>query len=216
MVTNGIITGIGGTINKIGNGRWTISSAGALGQSLTSGTSATTTTINVAAGQLRVTNTTGSATGTATLNINGTSALEGTGAIAGVTTVANTAFLRPGLDAGTFGTLTFDSNLTLNGTFVVDGDLLGNNDQILVRNSLTLGAASIIDFGNAANYDANTSYLLATILGTRTGTFATELNLPSTHAISYSTNAIFLIPIPEPHLLGFAALGLVMTRLRRR
>lgn len=216
MVMNGRITGVAGTINKVGAGRWEITTAGALGQSVTAGASATTTTVNINAGELRVTNPFGSATGTATVNINNAGTiLSGTGRMAGVVTVAAPSIIAPGLGGTTQGVLSADSNLIINGTYEVDGDLFGGSDLLFVANNLTLGGASVIDFKNPANYAPGTVYTLAVFNGTLTGTFATTLNLPPSHTLLYAPNSILLVPEPTS-VLGFSALGLLACRFARR
>lgn len=215
MVMNESITGTGSVIFKVGLGRWEIASSGALGQSVTIGATTTTATININAGELRVTNSTGSATGTATVNINTGSTLSGTGRIAGAVTIAAPSFLEPGLGGSTQGLLSFDGNLTINGSYLVDSNSLGGSDAIYVRGNLTLGAASTIDFKDASNYNPFASYTLATFDGTLSGSFANELNVPAGMSLFYGTNFIALVPEPTS-MLGLGVLGLAAWRVHRR
>lgn len=213
---NSPLTGTGSAINKVGAGIWTLSQGGALGQSLTSGATTTTTTINVAAGELRVTNATGSATGTATVNINATSIVSGNGNIAGATTVAATAFVEPGQGPANVDTLRFGSTLVLNGTYTADV-VTTIADRINVAGAVTLGAASILNFPGSNTYDAGTTYTLMQF-PSLTGTFATTPGIPGSHMLVYNPTSIQLVPVPEPTaILAFAGLAFgVGYRIRRR
>lgn len=213
---NSPLTGTGGTINKVGAGIWTLSQGGALGQSLTSGTTGTLSTVNVAAGELRVTNATGSATGTATVNINATSIVSGNGNIAGATTVAVTAFVEPGQGPANVDTLRFGSTLTLNGTFTADV-LTTIADRINVSGAVTLGVASILNFPGSNTYDAGTTYTLMQF-PSLSGTFVTTPGIPGSHMLVYNPTSIQLVPVPEPTaILAFAGLAFgVGYRIRRR
>ncbi len=141
---NSPLTGVAATLNKVGTGIWTLTQGGALGQSNTAGSQTTTTTLNIGEGELRVLNSSGSATGTATVNINSTGVLSGNGAIAGNTTISNTGTVNPGSGTSTPATLNFGANLTVNGTYLVDADLL-SSDSLNVAGLLTMGNGSIID-----------------------------------------------------------------------
>ncbi len=127
----------------------------------------------VATGQLRVTNTTGSAAGTAGVTIGdntGVATLSGTGIVTGLvttaTTGANIAHIAPGVNQGTTnfgtaGTLHLDGGLTIGTGSALDFDIAstiaGTNDLISLNNTtLTLGSAFTV------NYNEFTPGLLAT------------------------------------------------------
>lgn len=209
------VTGYGGTITKVGAGRWILGAGGALGQSLVSGTTLPQTTINVNAGELRAVNPTGSATGSATINVNNTSIISGTGTFAGATTIASTAFLDPGTGGTTIATLSFSGTFTLNGTYTAHAlGLISDNVSIL--SALTLGAASVLDLPLTNTYDAATTYTLMQF-ASRTGTFGSALNIPPTHTLVYNPTNVLLVPVPEPvAILGIAGLALAIGRMSRR
>lgn len=189
---NSPITGDATVIEKVGAGIWTLGAGGALGQSQIPGATATTTTINVLAGELRATNPTGSATGTANVNINGTSIISGTGNIRGALTVAPTAFVNPGMS---IGTLNFNGTLALNGTFNVEA--AGTSaDRINVAGALSLGSVSKLNLVGGS-FDPGTTYTLMQF-ASLTGTFATTPGLPATHTLVYDPTTIRLVPVPEP------------------
>jgi autotransporter-associated beta strand protein len=218
-VVNSPVTGsaLSGTtiITKAGAGMWTLTQGGTLGQNTDSGSSATTTTLNVNAGELRVTNVSGSATGIATVNIGSASlaaTLSGTGRIAGATTIGAAAMVSPGTGSNA-GTLAFLQDLTLNGTYRVDAA----GDQLNITNVLTLNATSSVLDMTGASFDGSTTYTLA-IYSSRTNTFATVTGLPVTHFLNYGPTAITVVPVPEPGtvlLIATAALG-AAGGLRRR
>jgi autotransporter-associated beta strand protein len=216
MTLNSPLTGFGATLNKVGAGVWTLTQGGALGQSQTSGTTGTTTTFNVAAGELRATNPSGSATGTATINVNNDAVISGTGRFGGLTTVAATAFVAPGTGGATIGTLGFGSNVTVNGTYTanVAGTMA---DQVNIAGALTLGAASVLDFPLANSYDPGFTYTLMQFASV-TGMFATTPGLPASHFLVYNPTSLQLVPVPEPTaILAVAGIGLMAGyRIRRR
>jgi fibronectin-binding autotransporter adhesin len=89
----------------------------------------------VSAGKLLVTNTSGSATGTGAVAVNGGS-LAGTGVISGAVTIANGAIIQPG-NAGA-ATLTLSGGLILNNASMLDYDVGTTSDQIAITGNLTL------------------------------------------------------------------------------
>jgi autotransporter-associated beta strand protein len=205
LTVNSPVTGTAGVVNKVGAGIWELTQGGTLGQSLTTGNGNPLTTLNVNAGELRVTNTSGSATGTARVNV-GTAALaailSGTGRIAGATTVGAAATVSPGT-GGNAGTLTLGSTLTLNGTFRVDAA----GDRIDAAGAVTLGAASVLNLTGAA-FDPATTYTLLTG-SALTGTFATVTSLPVTHLLNYTPTSVVLAPVPEPGAVLLLAAGVL-------
>jgi autotransporter-associated beta strand protein len=138
------------------------------------------TTLN--GGELRIANTTGSATGSGTVSVDGTVAgttLSGTGFATGATTVGNGGFIAAGLNtaaagtartnfgfAGTLGLGTTDG-LTLN-TAKLDFDLAnvttvgGGVNDLITTSTLALGNASLVFNFNALNgtFATGTAYTL--------------------------------------------------------
>jgi hypothetical protein len=209
---NSVLAGVASTINKTGSGAWILSQPGTLGQNLTSGAQSSTTTVNINGGELRVTNSTGSATGLATVNVgnSGAASLTGTGRIAGVTTIAATnGTLAPGISG--IGTLTFAGNLTINGTYSVDANS-STSDAVVVGNTLTVGAASVLNL-SAGTFNSSVTYTLAQY-GSLSGTFGTVTGLPATHTLIYGSTALTLTPVPEPLLVVLLGLGVVGLRAR--
>ncbi len=117
----------------------------------------------VNAGTLRVTNSTGSATGPNAVTING-GELAGSGSIGGATTVGAGASLAPSFVGGIASTLTVNNSLTLANNEQLDfrlnmpgqADGAGGNDFVNSTGTLTLGTSvdlSVIpgaSFGNGA------------------------------------------------------------------
>jgi len=120
---------IGGSINKVGTGTWTLSGA----NTYKAGTTITE-------GFLRVSNTSGSATGAGPVQIDG-GTLGGGGIVAGAVTVGSGngsgAFVAPGSGAAT---LTLQSNLTFNadGTYAWRFKTTSATADKLVANGVTI------------------------------------------------------------------------------
>ncbi|MFC0878493.1 autotransporter-associated beta strand repeat-containing protein [Saccharicrinis sp. FJH2] len=93
------------------------------------------TTVN--SGLLYINNTTGSATGSGTVNINSGGMLDGTGIINGRVVVNNGGVLSPGWK---YGTLTINNNVTLNAgaTLLVDVNTNGNTCDKILTNGKTV------------------------------------------------------------------------------
>ncbi|MEY4386508.1 MAG: hypothetical protein RLY20_1791, partial [Verrucomicrobiota bacterium] len=111
-------------VNKYGTGTLTLSGA----STYTGGTT-------VSAGTLRVNNTTGSATGTAEVDILPGATITGAGIIAGATTVYDNATLAPG---NTVGTLTFNGDLSLSDLTKLEFELGTSSDRVDVNGALSL------------------------------------------------------------------------------
>jgi len=127
---SGAISGVGGSVVKVGSGTLTLSGANTY-------TGATT----VAAGTLRVNNTSGSGTGTGAVQVQSGATLAGSGSIAGAVTIAKGGILAAGNSPGTLtlGALTLAGGSTLNyelGQAGVPGGAL--NDLINVTGNLQL------------------------------------------------------------------------------
>ncbi len=135
-------------VSKTGTGRLTLGGASTFAGGLT-----------VSAGTLRVTNITGSATGSGDLEIFSGATLTGSGIIGSSTTIDDGAVLAPG-DAT--GTLTVSNNLTLNDNSILPFELGTNSDRVNVSGNLNLtGQLSIT---NASGFGPGT-YTLFTCTG---------------------------------------------------
>lgn len=168
------ISGTNGAIRKQGAGTAT----------LTADNSYTGTT-TVSAGTLLIN---GSHSGTGNVTVNAGTTLGGTGTIPGAVTAAGT--VAPG--AGGIGTLTLGSagkTTTINGTLAVefDGSAPQATDKLTVVDSLTLGAASVLDCTAVGGALTGPAYLIASYGGTLTGAFAT-VNKPAGYDLTYSYN----------------------------
>ncbi|MDQ0032879.1 autotransporter-associated beta strand protein [Variovorax boronicumulans] len=127
---SGSISGAGGSVVKVGAGTLVLTGANTY-------TGATT----VAAGTLRVNNTSGSGTGTGAVQVQSGATLAGSGSIAGAVTIAKGGILAAGNSPGTLtlGALTLAGGSTLNyelGQAGVPGGAL--NDLINVTGNLQL------------------------------------------------------------------------------
>ncbi|MDP9992880.1 outer membrane autotransporter protein [Variovorax boronicumulans] len=127
---SGSISGTGGSVVKVGAGTLVLTGANTY-------TGATT----VAAGTLRVNNTSGSGTGTGAVQVQSGATLAGSGSIAGAVTIAKGGILAAGNSPGTLtlGALTLAGGSTLNyelGQAGVPGGAL--NDLINVTGNLQL------------------------------------------------------------------------------
>jgi autotransporter-associated beta strand protein len=142
----------------------------------------------VSGSTLRITNTSGSATGTGTVTVGSSGILEGTGSVSGATTVNGQ--LNPGVSGTgklTFGTnLTFSSgatyNVQLNGT--TSGS--GYDQAIMSSGTLTLGSATLsLTFGYAPTI--NDAYTIIDNQGSNavSGTFS-GLAQGATKTVSYN------------------------------
>ena len=196
---SGSISGIGGSLTKVGSG--TLSLVGA--NSYTG-----STTIN--AGRLAVD---GSLVSPVTVNSG--AMLSGTGSLAGVT-VNTGGHLAPG-DLGIGGML-------IGGEMDFDGgelDVVGAGTSVSslsIAGNLVLSDDSTLNFGGAL---AGGTYVIASYGGVLSGEF-TALDLPAGYVVDYGTgndSAITISPVPEPGtlvLLVAGALGLMGCAWRRR
>ncbi|HEY3838612.1 MAG TPA: autotransporter-associated beta strand repeat-containing protein, partial [Bryobacteraceae bacterium] len=206
------------------------------------GASTYTGVTNINAGNLRVDNTAGSATGTGTVLVNSNATVGGTGTIAGPTVVGPNAGAIATLDPGNGapGRLTFSSSLAItpNARFNVKigGTTAGTTyDQVRVGGALTLlGNLNVNLTGGFVPSVGQTFYILDdTGTASPTGTFA---NAPggiytdstgTVYTVTYAShdpadmsnsdlNDVSLTVVPEPASLGLLALGSLCLLARRR
>jgi fibronectin-binding autotransporter adhesin len=144
--------------------------------------------------------------------------LGGTGSIVGdVTLVAAGATLSPG---ASIESLDVTGNVSLgSGTFLIEynGSASPSIDLLTVSGSLNIQAATLSFVSLGSSLDPQQAYVFATY-GSLTGSgFASILNLPSTHQLSYAYggNAVALVPIPEPATLIGSLIVMGWVSLRR-
>ncbi len=104
--------------------------------------------------------------------------LSGAGTVSNGT-LAVTGTLAPG-GTNSIGTLTAATSLTLSGTLLADVAANGAGDMLAVQGNLSLEPSSVLTIANPGQLDHQQIYTLATVTGTRTGTFGSN-NLPSSH-----------------------------------
>lgn len=135
----GTITG--NSITKVGTGSWTLTGA----NTYTGGTS-------INGGKLLVNNTTGSGTGTGTVNVFNTAALGGTGIISGLVNINNGGTLAPGNNG--IGNLTINNTVNMvsgSNTEIQLNKSAGTRDLLTVVGTLTLnGSLKVAFLGNTA------------------------------------------------------------------
>lgn len=162
-----------------------------------------------------------------TVSLAGTSRLQGAGVVNGNTTLASGTVLGPGNSPGT---LTFNGNLSLAGTY--DWEVVaGTNfaDLTVVNGNLNL-TGSVLNLLQSGTFTVGETFTLFAYSGTLTGTFSNGGSF-SNWAINYGTGTpgangnggggpqfITITAIPEPTsmlLVGLAALS-VFPRRRRK
>lgn len=182
----------------------------------------------ISAGGLRVTNATGSATGTSTVSLASGTTLSGTGIIGGLTTLEAGSIIEPGVDSA--GTLTFTNGLTINDGAIFNFELGSSSDLINVTGGTLTGPASsggaTFHFSSASGFGAGTYTLINGIGSSLSGFGATDFTV-GTGISGYnlifglSGDALILTAsaIPEPStyalIAGLAGLGWVAVRRRR-
>jgi len=174
----------------------------------------------VLAGNLRVANSSGSATGSGPVSVNSSATLSGNGAIAGSVSVLSGAHLAPGTSPGV---------LTLGGLSLIPGSQLDfelatpatGSDRTIITNP---GALSIT--GGTLNITALTGFGIGhyTLLDYTTSFTGSASNLsigsaPSGFTYSFIDNptatSIDLVVVPEPAIFSLTC-GLTIARLARR
>jgi autotransporter-associated beta strand protein len=137
----------------------------------------------VSAGTLLVN---GDHTGTGNVLVSAGASLGGTGKMPGAVTATGT--LAPGNAAiGSFTTGSAAKTTTINGTLRIetDGAASRATDVLVAEGSLTLGAASIVDFDSIGPAPTLPYYVIASYVGSLSGAFATETDLPSGYSLVY-------------------------------
>lgn len=187
--SNTAVAGSAVIVSKIGTGTLTLG-----------GNSTFTGGMTVNTGTLRVTNITGSATGTNDMEIMAGATLTGNGSIGSATTVDDFATLSPG---NPVGTLTFTSDLTLNDNSILPFTLGTNSDAVTVGGDLFLtGKLSIT---NAAGFGAG-SYPLFTCVGALTFDNLVLVAAPAGYNYSFDTNSTgivkLVVALPPSPVIG--------------
>lgn len=151
------------SLRKAGTGLWVIS-----------GDSTYTGGTVVAGGNLRIANTTGSATGTASVTVQSGATLEGSGTISGGVVVQNGGTISPGAGGDTTGTLSVGS-VDLQAGSTSKSDINGTQfDQVRVSGNITIANGQVIPDGQI-NGTPTGIYVVANNLGANpvSGAFAT-------------------------------------------
>ena len=137
---------------------------------------------SVTAGMLLVNNTTGSGTGTGAVSVASGATLGGTGSIGGTVTVSTGGTIAPGASTGT---LSVGGNTAIGGTYACEVDGL-TKDVLAVTGDLNLTGStlSVSPVGAGAT---QSSYVIATYTGARTGSFTISPALPAGYTVDYAT-----------------------------
>lgn len=204
-------TVLNGGIIKDGIGTLVLSSPS--GNSYAGGTT-------VQAGTLRVSNTTGSATGAGAVVVNTSGTLMGSGIISGTVTLTSGSSLAPGASAGTLSTgdLLLDaasvSRFELSTAGTIGG---GVNDLVIVNGALTLdGTLAVTELAGFSNG----TYTLFDYSGALTNNgldlqagFLTA-HPGSSIVIDAANTRVNLLVVPEPGAAGLACFGAILVARR--
>ena len=187
----------------------------------------------ITSGTLLVNNSTGSATGTGAVGVNGGTLGGGnaagtTGFVGGLVTLASGAHIAPGMNAA--GTLTLQSGLTLNsiGGSILDFELGATSDLLKLTGGTFTGNSSnftTVNIFSLAGLTATTYTLIdwtgAAMSGVDAGDFALGTT-PGGFAGTFSTTAnslqLTVSAVPEPStwvLLAFSLTTVIVLRRRR-
>jgi autotransporter-associated beta strand protein len=197
LVINGTLATFAGTINDLNTGlgeigSLTISGTGVMTLSAPAGSTYSGGT-TVGPGELMVTNTSGSATGTGGVTVNGPGILAGSGFIvptgglsAGGVTLGSGSHLAPHVSATvgstlTLGSATAQTTFSLNTGVVLDYNLagIGSSDTVNVNGNLALGtaAANTLNITRLAGL-ADGNYPIVSFTGTLSGSTTWTINAP--------------------------------------
>ena len=177
MAFGNVISGSGG-IRQNGTGTTTLNG----NNTYSGGTSVTAGTLLVNVTQ----------SGTGVVSVSSGATLRASGKMSGAVTITGT--LAPGisgigmLETGQVGAT--PRTTTINGTLQIetDGSAGTPTDVLKAAGALTLGAASTIDFNSIGTPLNAPSYVIASYVGTLTGTFGSVTDLPLGYEISYNFN----------------------------
>jgi len=172
-------------------------------------------------GTLRVSNTSGSATGTNTVVVNSGGTLAGAGIVTGAVSINSGGALAPGAGIGTLltGALSLNANSTSRFELSLPGVVGGStNDLVTVNGALTLDGLLVVT--ELAGF-ANGTYRLFNYSGSLTnGGLNLEASFLSAHpgsAIDTNTaGQVRLVVVPEPGATFLVSLGATVLFLRRR
>jgi len=188
----------------------------------------------ISAGTLAVANTSGSATGTGPITLNG-GTLAGTGSVSGLVSTSANSQIAPGsLGAGNFGTLTTSGGLTIGSQTLLNFDLNAAagelNDLIDTTNlSLASAATDTVDFNFPnGNPEVGVPYVLIDFSDALTAGSAAAFaanGLPPGFSAAFSTTTgidngggsldVTFSAVPEPSLLGVIAFSALFGLLPR-
>jgi fibronectin-binding autotransporter adhesin len=180
LVMSGVIGDPAATNNV---GTLTKSDAGVLTLSSATGNVYTGATA-VNGGTLLISNTSGSATGTAGVTVAGGATLGGNGTIAGA--ITNNGTIAPGTS---IGTLNAGSGVSMGDNSHVAIELAtgGSSDLLAITGDLNLNSTNNLDYLDLTGGGTG-PWTVITYTGTRTGTFDFVTGLPSGYAVSYATS----------------------------
>ncbi|MEO7098380.1 MAG: autotransporter-associated beta strand repeat-containing protein, partial [Luteolibacter sp.] len=172
------VSAYGGALqNGAAAGNLALIKVGASSLTLSGNSNAYTGGTTISAGTLLATNTSGSATGTGTVAVNG-GILGGTGFVTGAVSVASAAGIAPG--NGGVGTLTVGPT-TLDSGSNLDYDITSTStlDKITVNGALTINGGQLNINGGAAAFTTNGVYNLIGGFGSISGTGVSALSVNS-------------------------------------
>lgn len=154
----------------------------------------------IESGGLRVSNASGSGTGTGPVTVEATALLSGTGRVGGAVTVDAGGTIAPGTS---IGTLTALSGVTLNGTYACE---IGgaSADRLAVTGTLNVSNGTL-DL-TELNVPTGTSFTIATAT-TVQGTFATVEGLRPGLTLVYNSTSIVIERTPILHVDAAASPG---------
>ena len=167
----------------------------------------------VSGGTLFVKNTTGSGTGSGTVNIQSGATLAGTGIIGGAVNIQSGGNLVPGNNA--VGTLTVNGALTLSAgstnTFQVNGTT-PTNDVVVVGSSVTYGG--VLNIATNGTFTAGQQFVLFSGTGaTNTGNFASLQSTASGVTFSFTNGVLSVVSVAStaPPSLNVVQSGSTLT-----